>query len=1152
MLLALHVAGASLAAAQSHHANLEVHVLEPGLPPHVDPYSLGTGGSDWAGRWWVEDINDPFPIDPVRDPLLVVAFETLGPGPTRQSQVALLRSDPVQKRFFLAQMQSVGPSNSEIHFVQICAPFAPPAACSGIPGGPVHRLDVWEGLDPGAALARHQFSWNGVQFVLAGVVASPLPAPPEALPRPLPPEMVIGAGPGVPFDVTTNSSVVAASRVLIVESPEPSPDGLTVEADPKGGSYAATVPVVLFSSSPSATIRYTLDGSNPVATSPAFQPGRSIYILPCSPLTGVCSPQTVLSFQATETGKNPSPIVRETYSVAQGKAADTDRDGLLDFWEAGRCISDCREPGCCADPLPAGCTPHEHCFDPLASDADVDCDRDGWSDLDELRLASAGDEACGDDVPPAGSDLRQVQIAGRVRRPGLNVADSVVQSISPRGSDLNTRFECSGSGAMCHADVVPLDCPAGESCEPRPLTDASGDFSDARTRGESDVILATVDGSEPQVVLQRFVPRLAWAASLPATTFDDEDLAGLDADGWFALYTAALKYSVALGPAGIDVDARASAMLQVLEHTVETMLPQLALDYSGIPIGDVDRPPAGDFPGLGDIDVNMNGTLDRIELILGARGAGLTGLQARVLLHGTDLSLLGATLQEAAEDPANPTYAEWVAFAGDVFRAVAAVVTFHGTTDAVLTRLLDDPALMDSDYSDLAAYIDALPPAAAPAPISTAASREGRMEELPVRAVAGLRPAVLPPDVPGLVAAVKAAAVTTAAIYARVTARGETALYETGDGFAAGTVYRGIVADLVGARAANLSALGDIAAGAEVVARAVQEARLLAASGRTAAVQNLRLGVGVLAAALDAANGGAGALGNLNARMNGLVYRIDRAAGNPAVLAALEVLAPEFLQPDTTPPVVVAAPPGPLFTGSVSVSLVSDEPATVYYTLDGSDPVPGGAFTGSGINEVTGIVITTDTTLSWLGVDGPWGNTSGISRITYRQDTDADAVADINDNCPGAYNPGQEDFDGDLMGNACDPNDDNDPLNDPQDCRPLDPSLWSAPGEATPTITLVDKDTLEWTSLASVSGPATRYDLASGPLADLHGAQLPGDEFDGAVCLVNDTAALSFDDAQPPAVNQGFYYMARGDNVCGTGIYGRGSDGTERVTSACP
>ncbi len=45
-------------------------------------------------------------------------------------------------------------------------------------------------------------------------------------------------------------------------------------------------------------------------------------------------------------------------------------------------------------------------------------------------------------------------------------------------------------------------------------------------------------------------------------------------------------------------------------------------------------------------------------------------------------------------------------------------------------------------------------------------------------------------------------------------------------------------------------------------------------------------------------------------------------------------------------------------------------------------------------------------------------------------DIDGDTIPDVIDNCPMVFNPGQENFDGDSMGNACDPEDDGDGYTD--------------------------------------------------------------------------------------------------------------------------
>ena len=55
-------------------------------------------------------------------------------------------------------------------------------------------------------------------------------------------------------------------------------------------------------------------------------------------------------------------------------------------------------------------------------------------------------------------------------------------------------------------------------------------------------------------------------------------------------------------------------------------------------------------------------------------------------------------------------------------------------------------------------------------------------------------------------------------------------------------------------------------------------------------------------------------------------------------------------------------------------------------------------------------------------------------------DSDSDGVGDNSDNCISVANPDQLDTDGDTLGNACDPDDDNDGLNDEYDALPLDAS----------------------------------------------------------------------------------------------------------------
>jgi len=63
---------------------------------------------------------------------------------------------------------------------------------------------------------------------------------------------------------------------------------------------------------------------------------------------------------------------------------------------------------------------------------------------------------------------------------------------------------------------------------------------------------------------------------------------------------------------------------------------------------------------------------------------------------------------------------------------------------------------------------------------------------------------------------------------------------------------------------------------------------------------------------------------------------------------------------DTTPPVTTATPCGVTFTGSGTVNISANEPATIYYTLNGQPPFPGSAYTFSNTTSVS-LTITQDT-----------------------------------------------------------------------------------------------------------------------------------------------------------------------------------------------
>ena len=150
----------------------------------------------------------------------------------------------------------------------------------------------------------------------------------------------------------------------------------------------------------------------------------------------------------------------------------------------------------------------------------------------------------------------------------------------------------------------------------------------------------------------------------------------------------------------------------------------------------------------------------------------------------------------------------------------------------------------------------------------------------------------------------------------------------------------------------------------------------------------------------------------------------------------------------------------------------------------------------------------------------------------YGEDPDLDGIVGLLDNCVQDANADQLNADGDPAGDAC-------------DCAQGDPGSFAAPGPVTGLV-LVGDD-LSWDDQAPSVGDDVTYDLVTGAVADL----VVDGGFSRAACLAQGRISPSYTDTRLPLSGEGFYYLARGRNVCGTGSYGTEHAGLD-AADPCP
>ena len=96
----------------------------------------------------------------------------------------------------------------------------------------------------------------------------------------------------------------------------------------------------------------------------------------------------------------------------------------------------------------------------------------------------------------------------------------------------------------------------------------------------------------------------------------------------------------------------------------------------------------------------------------------------------------------------------------------------------------------------------------------------------------------------------------------------------------------------------------------------------------------------------------------------------------------------------------------------------------------------------------------------------------------------------------------------------------------------------------------LEKDKIGWCSQSYDSGYDVLYTLVRGLLS-----QLPVGSGSAESCLASALADVRFTDLDDPPANDGYWYLLRGANGCGTGSYGSSSDGDERsgpILESCP
>jgi len=116
------------------------------------------------------------------------------------------------------------------------------------------------------------------------------------------------------------------------------------------------------------------------------------------------------------------------------------------------------------------------------------------------------------------------------------------------------------------------------------------------------------------------------------------------------------------------------------------------------------------------------------------------------------------------------------------------------------------------------------------------------------------------------------------------------------------------------------------------------------------------------------------------------------------------------------------------------------------------------------------------------------------------------------------------------------------------DCAQGDAGSWAPTGEvAAFSVAGKAPTVLSWTSQAAATGPGVVYDVVGGSLLALRSGGLAA----ATSCVASNLTAAGYSDTRPlPAPGDGYYYLTRAENGCGTGTFGTGRAALNTLT--CP